>query len=59
MEHSDFIGPVNIGSEEMVTINALVQLAAKIAGKEIDINLFLDHSVCEEEIRRTPWQGKS
>lgn len=34
---SDFIGPVNIGSDEMVTINQLVQLAASIAGKEIVI----------------------
>ncbi len=34
---SDFIGPVNIGSDEMVTINQLVQLAASIANKEIII----------------------
>ena len=33
---SDFIGPVNIGSEEMVTINQLVDTAAKVAGKTID-----------------------
>mgnify|MGYP003315443776 FL=1 len=33
---SDFIGPVNIGSEEMVTINQLVDTAAKVAGKKID-----------------------
>lgn len=32
---SGFTGPVNIGSEEMVTINQLVALVAKIAGKEI------------------------
>ena len=32
---SDFIGPVNIGSEEMVTINQLVDTAAKVAGKNI------------------------
>ena len=32
---SDFIGPVNIGSEEMVTINQLVDTAAKVAGKEV------------------------
>ena len=30
---SDFMGPVNIGSEEMVTINQLVDTAAKVAGK--------------------------
>ena len=35
---SDFIGPVNIGSEEMVTINQLVDTAAKVAGKTIDKN---------------------
>ena len=33
---SDFIGPVNIGSEVMVTINQLVDIAAKVAGKTID-----------------------
>jgi len=32
---SDFSGPVNIGSEEMVTINQLADLAAKAAGKTI------------------------
>jgi len=35
---SDFIGPVNIGSEEMVTINELVDIAAKVAGKSIKKN---------------------
>jgi GDP-D-mannose 3', 5'-epimerase len=34
---SGFSGPVNIGSEEMVTINQLVALVAKIAGKKIAI----------------------
>jgi len=33
--NSDFIGPVNIGSEEMVTINQLVDTAAKVAGKTV------------------------
>ena len=33
---SDFMGPVNIGSEEMVTINQLVETAAKVAGKFVD-----------------------
>ena len=32
---SSFSGPVNIGSEEMVTINQLVDLVAEIAGKRI------------------------
>lgn len=35
---SDFEGPVNIGSEEMVSINQLVGLVADIAGKKIEIN---------------------
>jgi nucleoside-diphosphate-sugar epimerase len=32
---SDFTGPVNIGSEEMVTINRLAQMAMEIAGKRL------------------------
>jgi GDP-D-mannose 3',5'-epimerase len=32
---SDFAGPVNIGSQEMVTINQLVELVADIAGKRV------------------------
>jgi nucleoside-diphosphate-sugar epimerase len=32
---SNFCGPVNVGSEEMVTINQLVDLVADIAGKRI------------------------
>jgi len=35
---SDFMGPVNIGSEEMVTINQLVEITADIAGKNITAN---------------------
>ena len=35
---SDFLGPVNIGSEEMVSINQLVDTAAKVAGKSIEKN---------------------
>jgi len=35
---SEFIGPVNIGSEEMVTINELVDTAAKVAGKTVEKN---------------------
>ena len=34
---SDFLGPVNIGSEEMVSINRLVETVAKVAGKTINI----------------------
>ena len=32
---SDFKGPVNIGSEEMVTINQLVDTAAKVSAKDV------------------------
>lgn len=35
---SDFIEPVNIGSEEMVTINQLAEMAIAISGKNITIN---------------------
>lgn len=35
---SDFVGPVNIGSEEMVTINELAQMAIDISKKDITIN---------------------
>jgi len=34
---SDFIGPVNIGSEEMVTINQLAETVMEIAGKKLTI----------------------
>lgn len=34
---SDFTGPVNIGSEEMVTINQLAQLAIEISEKNLSI----------------------
>ena len=33
---SDFTGPVNIGSEEMVSINELVDIASKVSGKKVD-----------------------
>jgi nucleoside-diphosphate-sugar epimerase len=34
---SDFTGPVNIGSEEMITINGLAEMAMDIAGKKLTI----------------------
>ncbi|HEV2353938.1 MAG TPA: GDP-mannose 4,6-dehydratase, partial [Puia sp.] len=34
---SNFAGPVNIGSEEMVTINQLTEMAMEIAGKKLRI----------------------
>jgi GDP-D-mannose 3', 5'-epimerase len=36
--NSPFTGPVNIGSEEMVTINQLAEMAIEISGKNIRIN---------------------
>jgi GDP-D-mannose 3', 5'-epimerase len=35
---SDFTGPVNIGSEEMISINNLAKMIIKISGKNISIN---------------------
>ena len=35
---SDFTEPVNIGSDEMVTINELVDIACKVEGKELTKN---------------------
>ena len=37
MRQDEFSGPVNIGSEEMVTINQLAQMAIDISGKDIKI----------------------
>ena len=35
---SDFLGPVNIGSEEMVSINGLVDIVSKVANKKVEKN---------------------
>ena len=35
---SDFDEPINIGSEEMVSINQLVDITAKVSGKDVNIN---------------------
>ena len=40
--NSEFIGPVNIGSDEMVTINQLVDYAEKAAGKKVKRTYKLD-----------------
>ena len=37
MRQDNFLGPVNIGSEEMVTINELAQMAVDLSGKDIKI----------------------
>ena len=34
---SDFVGPVNIGSEEMISINDLAKMIINISGKEVKI----------------------
>jgi len=34
---SDFSGPVNIGSDEMVSINELAEIVMRIAGKKVDL----------------------
>lgn len=38
MRQDNFAGPVNIGSEEMVTINELANIAIACSGKDIKIN---------------------
>jgi nucleoside-diphosphate-sugar epimerase len=37
LTRSDFTGPVNIGSDEMVTINALAEMVMEVAGKRLSI----------------------
>ena len=37
MNSEDFNGPINIGSEEMVTINQLAEIISNIANKNISI----------------------
>jgi GDP-D-mannose 3',5'-epimerase len=36
--HSDFSGPVNIGSDNLITINDLISIVSKIANKKINVN---------------------
>lgn len=38
MQHESFNGPVNIGSDEMVSINELAQMVIDVSGKNISIN---------------------
>ena len=37
MQHENFTGPLNIGSEEMVTINQLTQMVIALSGKQLKI----------------------
>ena len=46
--NSDFTGPVNIGSEEMVTINQLAEMAIAISGK----NLIIENIEGEEFVKK-------
>jgi nucleoside-diphosphate-sugar epimerase len=39
---SDFYEPINIGSEEMVTINQLIEIVADISGKSVSCKHKLD-----------------
>jgi nucleoside-diphosphate-sugar epimerase len=68
---SDFPGPVNIGSEEMITINQLVQIISEIANKKITLKHRLDsplgvrgrnsdNRLIEKELQWTPkWKLNS
>ncbi len=38
LTHSDFSGPVNIGSDEMISINNLAEMVIGISGKKVRIN---------------------
>ena len=38
MRQDSFLGPVNIGSEQMVSINDLAQMAIKLSGKNLKIS---------------------
>ena len=64
MRQDDFLGPVNIGSEEMVSINELAQIAIDLSGKKLKSKIFMDKIlststafpallVSKEEIRTT------
>lgn len=50
---SDFSGPVNIGSEEMVTINQMAYMVAEIAGKQITLNHDLSNKALGVRGRRS------
>lgn len=62
---SDFKEPINIGSEEMVTINQLAQMAIDISGKEIKIKNIpgpigvMGRNSCNDLIReKLGWEPK-
>ena len=49
---SEFTGPVNIGSDEMISINDLANMVIRISNKSLGIKIFLVQLVSEEEIRK-------
>lgn len=63
---SDFFGPVNIGSEEMIAINELAKMVINISGKDVSINNIegpigvrgrnSDNKLIKEKIGWTPIQ---
>jgi nucleoside-diphosphate-sugar epimerase len=50
---SDFSGPVNIGSEEMVTINQMAHMVSEIAGKKITLSHDLNQKALGVRGRRS------
>ncbi len=64
LTRSNFIGPVNIGSEEMVSINGLAELIMAIAGKTLSIRHIpgplgvrgrnSDNKLIQEKLRWSP-----
>ena len=56
---SDFIGPVNIGSEEMVTINQLAECVMEVAGKHCTSAISMARLVCVGATQTTASSLKS
>src|ERR1019366_6344905 len=63
---SDFAGPVNIGSSEMVSIDDLIYIVSDIAGKDLKINHIpgplgvhartSNNDLIREKLDWEPWQ---
>lgn len=51
---SDFLGPVNIGSEEMVTINQLAEIIINLSNKNIKIKNILDDEFFQKYGHKCP-----
>jgi nucleoside-diphosphate-sugar epimerase len=64
MSQDDFIGPVNIGSDEMVSINELAEITMDIAGKKLSIKhipgplgvkgRYSDNNLIKEKLKWAP-----